>query len=308
MRAREQRRLEKAERRHAESGRSMRVFAVPVVVLAALTVVGLIALWPGGDSRHGRTEAFGGKTVGAKVSAVRDIRCPGPTPQKCRQLQIDVSGRHAPLTLGPSNIAPHIEQGDSIRVQPVSAPAGARHVEPYTFAGLDRRGTLVWLLVAFCALVIVMARWRGVLALAGFGLSLLLVTRFVVPAIAQGSSPVLVALVGSFAVMFITVGLTYGISPQSAAAILGISGSLLFAVVVGWIAVHAARLDGQSSEYSTVLSQANARISLQGIVLGGLVIAALGVLADMAVTQAHAGMALPRGDPGVEGRGPHPSG
>jgi uncharacterized membrane protein len=288
--------------------RSLRVFVAPVVVLAALTVIGLIALWPAGESRHSPSQAFGGKTVGAKVTAVRDIRCPGPTPQKCRQLLIAVSGRHANLTLGPAKLAPHIEQGDSIRVQRVSAPPGAKHVEPYTFAGLDRRGTLVWLLVAFCALVVVMTRWRGLLALAGFALSLLLVTRFVVPAIAHGSSPVLVALVGSFAVMFITVGLTYGISPQSAAAILGISGSLLFAVVVGWIAVHAARLDGQSSEYSTVLSQANARISLQGIVLGGLVIAALGVLADMAVTQASAVMALRRANPGLNARSLYSSG
>ena len=311
-REREQRRLEKAERRATAAHRprtgSLRVLAAPVVVLAALTVVGLIALWPSGGPHHGRSQAFGGKTTGATVSAVRDIRCPGPTAQKCRQLVIDVRGRRAPLTLGPSNIAPHIEKGDPIRVQKVTPPPGARHVEPYAYAGLDRRGTLVWLLVGFCALVVVMTRWRGVLALAGFALSLLLVTRFIVPAIAQGSSPVLVALVGSLAVMFITVGLTYGISPQSAAAILGISGSLLFAAVVGAIAVDAARLDGHSSEYSTVLAQANAHISLQGIVLGGLVIAALGVLADMAVTQASAVMALRRANPSLSARGLYSAG
>ena len=308
VRAREQRRLEKADRRDASRTRSLRVLAVPVLVLAAVTIVGLIALWPGGESRHEASEAFGGKTTGAEVSAVRDIRCPGPTPQKCRQLQIDVGGRSAAMTLGPSNLASDIRRGDAIRVQRVQAPPGARHVEPYAFAGLDRRGTLVWLLVAFCALVVVMTRWRGLLALLGFGLSLLLVTRFVVPAIAQGSSPVLVALVGSLAVMFITVGLTYGISPQSEAAVLGIAGSLLFATVAGTIAVHAARLDGRSSEYSTVLSQANSHISLQGIVLGGLVIASLGVLADMAVTQASAVMALRRANPGMSARRLYTSG
>jgi uncharacterized membrane protein len=312
MRAREKRRVQTATRKHraprAPRTRSMRILVAPVVALGLVTVIGLILLWPSGEHHRGPSQAFGGKTTGAKVSAVRDIRCPGPTPQKCRQLEIDVSGRRAPLTLGPSNIAPDVERGDSIRVQRVHAPPGAHDVEPYAFAGLDRRGTLVWLLVAFCALVVVMTRWRGLLALVGFGLSLLLVTRFVVPAIAEGSSPVLVALVGSLAVMFITVLLTYGISPQSAAAILGISGSLLFAVVVGTIAVHAARLDGQSGEYSTVLSQANARISLQGIVLGGLVIATLGVLADMAVTQASAVIALRRANPGLTTRGLYVSG
>jgi uncharacterized membrane protein len=279
-----------------------RMLTIPVLILAAATVAGLIALWPGTEHHHGPSQAFGGKTTAAKVVAVRDIRCPGPTAQRCRQLEVRVGSRTAPLTLGPANIAPHVEQGDAIRVQPIAAPPDAKNVEPYEFAGLDRRGTLLWLLLGFAALVVVMTRWRGLLALAGFALSLFLVTRFIVPAIAQGSSPVLVALVGSLAVMFITVVLTYGISPQSSAAILGIASSLVFAAVVGTIAVHAARLDGQSSEYSTILSQTNARISLQGIVLGGLVIASLGVLADMAVTQASAVMALRRANPSLHTR------
>jgi uncharacterized membrane protein len=270
------------------------VLTIPVLVLAVATAVGLIALWPGSEHRHGPTQAFGGETVGAKVVAVRDIRCPGPAAQRCRQLEVKVGTRRAPLTLGPANLAPHVEQGDAIRVQPVVAPPGARHVEPYEFAGLDRRGTLLWLVLGFAALVVVMTHWRGLLALGGFALSLVLVTRFIVPAIAQGSSPVLVALV--------TVVRTYGVSPQSSAAILGIAGSLVFAAIVGTVAVHAARLDGRSSEYSTVLSQANAHISLQGIVLRGLVIAALGVLADMAVTQASAVMALRRANPGLPPR------
>jgi uncharacterized membrane protein len=307
-RERERRQLEDAERERTlpkpERTRShwARVLTIPVLVLAVATAAGLIALWPGSEHHRGPSQAFGGKTIGASVTAVRDIRCPGPTAQRCRQLEIKVGARSAPLTLGPANIAPHVGKGDAIRVQPVAAPPGARHVEPFEFAGLDRRGTLLWLLLGFAALVVVMTRWRGLLALAGFALSLFLVTRFIVPAIAQGSSPVLVALVGSLAVMFITVLLTYGISPQSSAAILGIAGSLLFAAIVGTIAVHSARLDGQSSEYSTVLSQANAHISLQGIVLGGLVISALGVLADMAVTQASAVMALRRANPTLHPR------
>jgi uncharacterized membrane protein len=314
-RSRERRRAERKEARSVQRrDRARRIVAalagrgwdglLTAIVggLALVTIVGLLALWPGADHRHGPSQAFGGKTIGARVTAVRDIRCPGPTPQRCRQLEIRVGARTAPITLGPSNLAPHVEKGDAIRVQRIVAPAGATHVEPYAFAGLDRRGTLVWLLVAFMLLVVVMARWRGVLALAGFGLSLLLVTRFVVPAIAAGSSPLLVAVVGSLAVMFVTVLLTYGVSPQSAAAIIGIAGSLLFAGVVGTLAVHAARLDGRSSEYSSVLSQANASISLQGIVLGGLLIAALGVLADMAVTQASAVMALRRANPELRPR------
>jgi uncharacterized membrane protein len=313
-RERERRRLEKPARPVKSSpGRLVdagwgRALVAAVGALAVATIVGLIALWPASGHDRGPSQAFGGKTIGAKVTAVRDVRCPGPTPQRCRQLEIRVEAKRAALTLGPSNIAPRIENGDTIRVQRIAAPPGAKHFEPYQYAGLDRRGTLLWLVVAFAVLVVAITRWRGALALLGFALSLVLVTRFVVPAIAQGSSPLLVAVVGSLAVMFVTVGLTYGISPQSGAAILGIAASLLFAGVVGTIAVHAARLDGHSSEYSTVLSQANSHISLEGIVLGGLVIASLGVLADMAVTQASAVMALRRANPELRPRGLFSSG
>src|SRR4029077_1807074 len=110
-------------------------------------------------------------------------------------------------------------------------------------------------------------------------------------------------VVGALAVMFITVGLTYGASAQSAAAILGISGSLLFAGVAGTIAVHAARLDGRSSDLAIYLQQSNSHLSLQGIVLAGLMLGALGVLADMAVTQASAVMALRRANPALNARG-----
>src|SRR4051794_8457305 len=88
--------------------------------------------------------------------------------------------------------------------------------------------------------------------------------------------------------------LTYGISAQSLAAALGIALSLGFAALVGTLAVDSAALDGRSGELSSVLSQTNAAVSLQGIVLAGLVIGALGVLADMGVTQAAAVMALRR--------------
>jgi uncharacterized membrane protein len=48
-----------------------------------------------------------------------------------------------------------------------------------------------------------------------------------------------------------------------------------------------------------VLSQVDGRLSLQGIVLAGLVLGALGVLADMAVTQASAVMAPRRANPSL---------
>lgn len=274
-----------------------RALAIAVCVLALATVAGLVALWPAGAHR-GPAQAFGGERTGAKVLRVLSVRCPGPVEQRCQTLQARVDdGPVVRLALGPEELTSSFDAGDRIRVERIQAQPGARNVAPYAFASVDRRGTLIWLTIAFAVLVVVMARMRGVLALAGFALSFLLVIKFIVPAILAGSPALLVSLVGCLAVMFVTVGLTYGLTAQSAAAALGIAGTLLFATLTGTLAVHAAKLDGRSSEIAIALIQTTRGVSLQGIVLAGLVLGSLGVLADMAVTQASAVMAVRRANP-----------
>jgi uncharacterized membrane protein len=132
-----------------------------------------------------------------------------------------------------------------------------------------------------------------VLALVGVVLSVALVVVFLVPAILAGSDPVLVSLVAALAVMFVTLLLTYGPGAQSLAAALGIGLSLLLAAVVGRVIVSTAHLDGRTGE----LPVSSLGVSLQGIVLAGMVVGALGVLTDMAVSQASAVTALRAADP-----------
>jgi uncharacterized membrane protein len=49
-------------------------------------------------------------------------------------------------------------------------------------------------------------------------------------------------------------------------------------------AVHFAHIDGRTDELSAYLGAVNPNLSLQGIVLAGMIVGALGVLADTAVT------------------------
>jgi len=84
---------------------------------------------------------------------------------------------------------------------------------------------------------------------------------------------------------------------------LGIALSLLLATGLGYLALELAHLDGRSSEFAPVLNQASGgSLSLQGVVLAGMVVGALGVLADMGVSQASAVMALRRANPAYDTR------
>ena len=211
---------------------------------------------------------------------------------------ITVRGSAATVDLGPSTTAPSIAPGTPIRVSPVSLPrvGSAPQQQQWQFVNIDRHGSLIWLAAVLLLLSLLVIRLRGLLAAIGVGLSLLLLVKFLVPAILAGESALLVALVCALAVMFITLILTSGIGPQTLAAALGIGSTLLLTSLSALFAVHFAHIDGRTDELSAYLATVSPNISLQGIVLAGMVIGALGVLADIAVTQASAVMVLRRTD------------
>jgi uncharacterized membrane protein len=278
---------------------SGRLLAAVAGGLLLATVVGLIVLWPGA-SKGGAQEAFGGRTLGASVTGVRTARCPGPVAQRCRTIVVRLRegadrGRTATLDLGPLDATPAVAVGDRVRVQRAEPGASAR----YGFVDVDRRAPMLWLAIALAVLAVLVARLRGLLALAGVVLSVGVVVGFLVPAILAGSDPVLVSLIAALAVMFVTLLLTYGLSAQSLAASVGIGLSLLLAGLVGHVMVDAAHLDGRTGELQQLLVLGARGVSLEGIVLAGMVIGALGVLTDTAVSQASAVTALHRAAPSL---------
>jgi len=268
-----------------------------VALLGLLTLLGLILLWPGSPT-HRSARGFT-HTVRATVKRSYVGPCAPASNVRCRWLSIAVKGKHAEVDLGPLATSPSLGGGTPIRVSPVSAPAGAAAAtqQQWEFVNIDRSGPLLWLALALLVLSVIVIRVRGLLAAAGVGLSLLLLVKFLVPAILAGEPAMLVALVCALSVMFVTLILTSGFGPQTLAAALGIGSTLLLTCLLALFAVHVAHIDGRTDELSAYLATVNPHISLQGIVLAGMVIGALGVLADTAVTQASAVMALRRTDP-----------
>jgi len=131
---------------------------------------------------------------------------------------------------------------------------------------------------------------------------LALVVFFVAPAILDGRPPLLVALVGSLAVMAVTMSLTHGPGLKSQTAMLGTALSLVLIALLGVLAVDAAQITGLSEEGRSLLQLGGPPLSLQGLLLAGLVIGALGVLDDVTISQASTVMALRRVNPGLEFR------
>ena len=118
-----------------------------------------------------------------------------------------------------------------------------------------RRDFLIWstaavgaVLAMVVGVVLLVSRWHGVRSLLGLGLSLLVVTRFVVPAILAGRPPGLVALVGALAVMLVTLYLTHGVGEQTTAAVVGTAVALGVTIVLGlWFIDRASAPSSPSS-------------------------------------------------------------
>lgn len=157
----------------------------------------------------------------------------------------------------------------------------------YQFSDFERRNVLLIVLVLFAAAVIALGRWWGIAALAGLGATLGIVLLWLLPAILDGRSAVLVALVGASAVAYVALYVAHGFNLMTTVALLGTLAALALTALLSWLTVAAARFTGFATEEATLLTLFQG-IDLGGLLLAGMVLGAAGALDDVTVTQSSA--------------------
>jgi uncharacterized membrane protein len=284
----------------------VRVLALVAALLALGTLVGMVVLWPRGDPPEGPQTRGQLGTLAAEVVAVTEALCPGSTTETCRRARIRVdegprAGTEAEIT-APEGVS--LDPGDGIRVfgTVVRDPSGQELTE-YSLSDFERRLPLLLLAVAFAAVVLLTARWKGLRALAGVAGSLAVVILFIVPAMLDGAPALAVALVGALAIMFVTIPLAHGVGTTTLAATIGTAASLLITLGLAAAFIELAHLTGYSSDDAPYLAAIAPGVSISGLVLAGMVIGALGVLDDLTVSQASTVVALRRTDPALGAAG-----
>jgi uncharacterized membrane protein len=274
-----------------------------IVVLALLlcagvaTLVGLVALWPGSATAQDGSSAYAAPGVSfphaevTRVTAGCDAASAAdPAQSACSEIHATVTtgasrGTEIQLTVPTQVGASGLSSGDSIQVVRVPAQAGAPDV--YQFFAVDRSSGLALLFGAFVLVVVLVARLRGLLAVVGLGIAGLVVTRFMLPALLAGHSGVLVALVSASAIMVVVLYLAHGLSMRTSAALLGtLCGVALTAVLAEYV-VQANRLSGLD-ETAQLLAGIHPDLDFQGLLSCAVILAGLGVLNDVTITQASA--------------------
>ena len=269
---------------------------VAVIPFLLATVIGLIALWPSEDpaglrgadpTTEGRAR---GETYSGTVTAVTTEPCDSPGQERfnCSEVQVqldDAPDNSVTLIVAEGNNVKRVESGDAILVgRSEGAPAGSE----YYFQDYQRGKPLLILGVLFAVVVVALSRWRGVMALLGTVISLVILVVFVLPSILEGNNPLAVAVVGGSAVMFVALYLAHGMNARTTTAVLGTVTSLTLTGVLALIFVGAANFSGFGSEETVYLQISAQQVNLTGLLLGGIIIGTLGVLDDVTVTQASA--------------------
>lgn len=258
-----------------------------VVALLALalvgTVAGLIALWPSSGDRPTLQTTPEGSSY-SEVTAT-DVSLLAESASGPVLLAETDDGAQVRVQVAPEYLDV-LEVGDRIRV--LDLPVAEGVAAPYVFVDLVRGPPMALLAAVMGVLVLVVARLRGLGALAGLAVSVGGVLWFTVPALLEGQPALPVALVTASALMFALLYLAHGVSWRTSTALLGTLGGLVATGALAAWATGATHLNVLSGEYAMDLRSLAPGADLRGILLCGIVLAGLGVLNDVTITQVSA--------------------
>lgn len=284
-----------------------RILYGAVAIAAVATLVGLLVWWPRGDVKLHKEELGFGHRVNATVVDSEVLPCSYQPKEDCRALTIRISEGGAEGTesqleynLADQTPASRLQAGAKIVVADAGAdtPAGSR----FSFLDIQRSSGLWMLAIVFALAVILLGRWRGLLALAGIAVSGVVLLVYVFPALLHGVSPLGVALTGASIIAFAVLYLAHGVNERTTVALLGTLAALLLTAGLASIFADAVHLSGLGSEESINLLTFAPDLDFRGLMLAAVIIGALGVLDDVTITQVSAIWELHHSDPDASGR------
>lgn len=304
-----------------------KVIAAILIPFTAAVVVGLVVLWPGGVPSHKRTGVgFDRQTQQATVTRVVEVDCKsvnassetptgdtstaeGSSAQQqsagtCKKATVRVDtgkdkGRTFTEIVQPDQ-SRQLHEGE--KVVAAYEPSAPKDLQ-YSVTDVNRKFPMALLAGIFAVAVVVVGRIRGVMALVALAVSFLLLNLFVLPAILQGSNPLLVAVVGSSAIMLIALYMCHGLSARTSVAVLGTLISLSLIGVLGSQFIGWAALTGNTDDNTGLIHGLYPHIDMSGLLLAGVIIGSLGVLDDVTVTQTSAVWELHEANPTMGWRG-----
>ena len=154
----------------------------------------------------------------------------------------------------------------------------------YSVQDIKRSGTLVWLSLIFCGLLVYVGKKKGLYSLVSIGLTVLMITNFLSPMILFGINPVFATVIICVLSTAVTMFLVGGFNAKSTSALVGTVLSLFFAAILAFLTILSASLTGFSGENSLFLFTAHPELDFVSLTISMIVIATLGAVMDVAMS------------------------
>jgi uncharacterized membrane protein len=266
-------------------------------IVAALTVIGVILLWPDSGKLHAIRQhtPFAAPEITTTTGRVTHVApaCRGSQTLTgggaCGTIDVQVldgvgKDDRAQVHVAPEVTASGLGIGD--RVQLVRTPAQHGQPATYTFNTIDRTTPLLWLTICFVLVVVAVARLRGVMAIVGLGFSAFTIYYFLLPALLAGEPAIPVAAVSASAIMFVVLYSTHGANLRTSTALAGTLVGIGLTAGISALAIGSTHLTGIADETGGLVSTFAPGLDFQGLLACGVILAGLGVLNDVTITQA----------------------
>jgi uncharacterized membrane protein len=266
--------------------------------VAAGTVIGALLLWPDGGKLDAirKETPFAAPGVTTASGHVMDVAPACPISQgqseshpRCGTIDVKIvdgagKGNSVQVQVAPEVTASGLGPGD--QVQLLRTPA--QHGQPvsYTFDTIDRNAPLLWLTVCFVLVVVAVARLRGLMALVGLVTSGLTIYYFLLPALLAGEPAILVTTVTASAIMFVVLYTTHGPNLRTSTALAGTLVGIALTAGISALSIGYTHLTGVADETGGMVATFAAGLDFQGLLAAGVILAGLGVLNDVTITQA----------------------
>lgn len=279
------------------TSRARRVLVCALSLVGVIALVGLVILWPSGDAKHGGQESsqFAQHDVtfiSAEVTAVLPpcpdgAASPDTSTFQCGAVvtRLD-SGKKVAVAVSPEVTKSGLSPGHTVTL--VRSPGTDGDPAAYNYFQTDRKVPLLLLATLFVLVVAGVARKRGLLALVGVGVGGAILFGFMLPALLAGSSGVAVAAVGASLIMFVVLYLAHGVSIRTSTALAGTLIGVGITTIIGLLGVRGARLTGVATDDDALLSAMAGSVNPHDLLYCSIIIAGLGVLNDVTITQSSA--------------------
>ncbi len=178
----------------------------------------------------------------------------------------------------------NVAEGDKVYVRYVITKDGDEY---YSIAEIYRLDGLLLLVGIFIGAVLLFGRKQGFLSLVALFISFGVIFKLLFPQMLSGGNIVLIATLGALLSLFVVMYVTHGFTRLTTSAFLGCTFSVITTLLFARFAADLTKVTGFSSEESVFLNMAtNGNLDFVGLLIGGIIIGVIGVIDDVAITQA----------------------